>query len=114
MRDGALSMAALQRIVDVDGNDDDASFARSALQAYVGWIKRMQNRSAEYNAHTQPKWTISTETPYSGGWCRPQTDGPGLRALALMLATTWKTGPSAKDVWPLIQFDLDWLADGAN
>ena len=33
--------------------------------------------------HSQPKFTIDDQEPYTGGWCRPQTDGPALRAMAM-------------------------------
>jgi hypothetical protein len=31
----------------------------------------------------EPKFEIPSGEPYTGGWCRPQTDGPALRAMAL-------------------------------
>jgi len=114
MRDGALSMKALQTIVNVDGGSAESRFAQEALKAYVGWVKRMQSQSDDHSAHTEPKWDITTGQPYSGGWCRPQTDGPPLRALALMKAASWQNGPSRDELWKLIAFDLDWLAQGVQ
>ena len=38
----------------------------------------------------QPKFTIDDQEPYTGGWCRPQTDGPALRAMAMAKGTLGK------------------------
>ena len=54
---------------------------------------------------------------FQGGWCRPQTDGPALRGMAL---SKWGTilldngqESMAKDtVWPLIKFDMEWVLTG--
>ena len=51
---------------------------------------------------------------YVGGWCRPQTDGPGLRSgtLIMFAKLLMDNGQQsyAKDVVvPLIKFDLDWV-----
>lgn len=112
MRDGALSMMALQDLIDIDGTNDEATTGRAILAAYVGWVKHMQENSDEESAHVEPKWDMKTLKPYTGGWCRPQTDGPPLRAQALMHADRWATGPSREELWPLIKFDLDWVARG--
>jgi len=110
MRDGALSMVAMQNLIDIDGVDDEAALGREILMAYVGWVKRMQQNVDYEKAHVEPKWNMNTFEPYTGGWCRPQTDGPPLRALALMHASRWTSGPTKEQLWPLIKFDLDWLA----
>jgi glucoamylase len=108
MRDGALSMDAFQQL---DGLDQ--AFVKNTMKAYTNWVSKMQGlEGTGVDAHTEPKWNIGNETPYSGGWCRPQTDGPGLRARALMrYASTLHDSNSEKDdVWKLITFDLDWLS----
>ena len=33
---------------------------------------------ANVDVRVEPKFEIPSGTPYEGGWCRPQTDGPGL------------------------------------
>jgi len=48
---------------------------------------------------------------YVGGWCRPQTDGPGLRSAALMIFTKILLNNSQQSyaqsaVIPLIKNDL--------
>ena len=86
----ALTMDALQRVDGVD-----PATVKAAMRSYVKWVSAMQARAgATVDAHTEPKWVISTGQPYAGGWCRPQTDGPGLRARALMrYAGTALSGP---------------------
>lgn len=49
-----------------------------------------------------------------GGWCRPQTDGPGLRSAALILFANalldaGQTDYVNNNVVPRIKFDLDWV-----
>lgn len=51
---------------------------------------------------------------FVGGWCRPQTDGPGLRSAALLLFANalMKAGQTSyvqDTVLPLIRFDLEWI-----
>jgi len=113
MRDGALSMKALQELVDTRWSDSDSQYAREALSAYIQWVGRMQAQTAD-DPHVEPKWDISSGKPYEGGWCRPQTDGPGLRARALMLAAKSASASQVEELWKLIQFDLDWLAQGES
>lgn len=113
MRDGALSMTALQELVDTNWSDSDSQYAREALAAYIQWVGRMQAQT-DHDPHVEPKWDISSGKPYEGGWCRPQTDGPGLRAQALMLAATSADVSQVEELWKLVQFDLDWLAQGES
>lgn len=51
---------------------------------------------------------------YVGGWCRPQTDGPGLRSAALVtfaniLMENGQESYAKSTVIPLIKFDMDWI-----
>lgn len=51
---------------------------------------------------------------FVGGWCRPQTDGPGLRSGALLVYADVLLGSGDKDyvnsnLVPLIKNDLDWV-----
>jgi glucoamylase len=51
---------------------------------------------------------------FVGGWCRPQTDGPGLRSAALLLFADLllKNGQSSYvnvSLIPIIKYDLDWV-----
>ena len=54
---------------------------------------------------------ILCQEPYTGGWCRPQTDGPALRAMAMakwgnILIDNGKESEAKSVIWPLIKFDL--------
>ncbi|CAK9047113.1 unnamed protein product [Durusdinium trenchii] len=91
-----------------------------SIDAFAGWVEGVHARkmaannmggstSAAEEAYLEPKWTFDGE-PYKGGWCRPQTDGPPLRARLLMKAA--KVFPNLKErLWPLAKKDLDWLVD---
>jgi glucoamylase len=113
MRDGALSMTALQELVGSDWSASDSQYAQEALSAYIKWVENMQAQT-DADPHTEPKWDISSGKPYEGGWCRPQTDGPGLRAQALMYAAKSANEADTANLWKLVQFDLDWLAQGES
>jgi len=58
---------------------------------------------------TEPKFNIPEGTPFSGGWCRPQNDGPGLRAITLMAYADEKPAV-AERAWKLVKMQLDWVA----
>eukprot|EP00421_Protoceratium_reticulatum_P003194 CAMPEP_0168364624 /NCGR_PEP_ID=MMETSP0228-20121227/4303_1 /TAXON_ID=133427 /ORGANISM="Protoceratium reticulatum, Strain CCCM 535 (=CCMP 1889)" /LENGTH=600 /DNA_ID=CAMNT_0008377389 /DNA_START=57 /DNA_END=1859 /DNA_ORIENTATION=+ len=121
-RDGALSILALQRLVGSElatvggGTVITAGSASAILRAYVEWVRREQSLVANGGVdHADPKWNISTGEPYQGNWCRPQTDGPALRAQALMsIASDVSDHAEVSDLWSLITFDLDWLANGTE
>ena len=54
---------------------------------------------------------VFIEEPYSGGWCRPQTDGPALRAMSMakwgnILIDAGKEDEAKSVIWPLIEYDL--------
>jgi glucoamylase len=112
VRDGALSMLSLQHSANT--TRVQPAFIRSTLVRYVAWVGAEQ--SSTYDAHTEPKWNIADQTPYALGWCRPQTDGPGLRAQALMAFASSSGVQSVPpyDLWSLIKNDLDWIITGSN
>ena len=55
------------------------------MASFADWVARSHGRENAAQAFVEPKWTVAGE-PYQGGWCRPQTDGPALRASLLMRA----------------------------
>jgi len=85
------------------------------LAAYASWVAKVQNQSDPNNidVRTEPKFEIPSGAPYQGGWCRPQTDGPGLRSNALamwgkiLLANNQED--EAKNVLNLVARDLEWI-----
>jgi len=112
-RDGALSMGALLKTA---GSIDEV---KTQMEAYTNWVAKVQVASDPHGESvlTEPKYFIPNGTVYTGAWCRPQNDGPGLRATTLIAwadalkaanATTSTNGP---DLWSLIHTDLDWAAD---
>merc|ERR1740121_2007435 len=89
------------------------------VTAYAGWVEELQalskNSDKPVDVFGEPKWDLKTGRPYENIWCRPQTDGPGLRAKALMMFSSGGLGKSiqlTQKLWNLIKFDLDWLASG--
>ncbi len=68
---------------------------------------------ANVDVRCEPKFYIETMMPYDGGWCRPQNDGPALRAMALckygnlLLAA----GEDTSRIWNIVTFDLEWVLD---
>merc|ERR1711935_306687 len=76
-RDGALTM---RTVFDTQQNSD------KLMESYTNWVLKVQNQADPNNIdiRTEPKYTIPDGVPYTGAWCRPQTDGPSLRAAALI------------------------------
>lgn len=97
------------------------------FKAYAGWVLKVQNQQDPngQDVRTEPKYTIPDGKPYTGAWCRPQTDGPGLRATALIEIGEYlrKNGDSdfvQENLWTgdssvknggAIKYDLDWIVD---
>jgi glucoamylase len=118
-RDGALSMEALLKtstFADVKNN----------MQLYATWVAGRQKEKDPHGQSvlTEPKYMLPDGSVFTGDWCRPQNDGPGLRAKTLMgfanamraaadntTTTTTETELYiTSDLWPTIQTDLDWVA----
>eukprot|EP00005_Dracoamoeba_jomungandri_P013781 CAMPEP_0174267976 /NCGR_PEP_ID=MMETSP0439-20130205/35697_1 /TAXON_ID=0 /ORGANISM="Stereomyxa ramosa, Strain Chinc5" /LENGTH=501 /DNA_ID=CAMNT_0015355839 /DNA_START=92 /DNA_END=1593 /DNA_ORIENTATION=- len=116
-RDGALTMHALQIT-------SAFSDVKDKLKDYAMWVSRVQalTDTFGFDIRTEPKYNLPDGTLFTGGWCRPQTDGPGLRAITLinfaeaLIANNdssfvsqylWTNGPFNGGV---IKYDLDWVA----
>lgn len=82
MRDAALTMRCLQETA--------SSFAsvESTVKSYVSWVLHAQADSDPngIDVRTEPKFMLPDGEVFSGAWCRPQNDGPGLRATTLIIA----------------------------
>ena len=66
----------------------------------------------------EPKFYIN-ETAFEGAWGRPQRDGPALRSTAIITYADWliqngNTSYAADTLWPVIQLDLDYVANNWN
>jgi len=89
---------------------------KDVLEAYQGWVAKVQQKNDPngIDVRVEPKFTIPDGEPYTGGWCRPQTDGPALRAMAMskwgrILVTNKRDAEARADVWPLVKFDMEWV-----
>jgi glucoamylase len=113
-RDGALSMRAFMEI-----NDYNLSNIKSNMDKYVGWVRNVQSKKSPFGFDVviEPKYTFPNGDVFTGGWGRPQTDGPGLRATTLALYAKKLIEEDlvdeAKGIWEdLIKKDLDWIKNG--
>lgn len=57
------------------------------MKSYVNWVKTVQGKTDPqgFDVRINPKFELPSGDVYVGGWCRPQTDGPGLRSGALLV-----------------------------
>ena len=113
MRDAGLSIKAW---MDINDNNYDA--VKEELDAYVKWVGVVQHKDDpnDIDVRIEPKFEIPSGDPYTGGWCRPQTDGPALRAMALskwgmLVQANGDIWDARDDIWPLVQFDLAWVME---
>lgn len=56
------------------------------MQKYTNWVLSLQNKTEIHNNDIldEVKFEIPSGNIFSGGWCRPQNDAPGLRAITLI------------------------------
>ncbi|KRW99572.1 Six-hairpin glycosidase-like protein [Pseudocohnilembus persalinus] len=112
MRDGALTMRSFMEL-----NDNDFSKIKYNMNKYVSWVENVQHKTDPngINILIDPKFVIQTRTPFTGGWCRPQTDGPGLRSGTLIKYAQIQLknqGSIDEDLYKAIYTDLNWLVGG--
>lgn len=114
MRDAALTMRCLQ-----ETNPGNFSSIEPIVKAYVQWVIKAQV-APDPNGQsvlTEPKFMLPNGEVFSGAWCRPQNDGPGLRATALILAAnlliaSGQSSYATLYVWPAIRTDLNYVVSG--
>ena len=101
-RDGGLTMDTLQFFTE-------PSFSTKYSSDYAKWIKNIQSKEDPNNIdiRIEPKYNIPSGTAYTGGWCRPQNDGPGLQAIALI-----NSAVSTDITWSIIKYNLDYIING--
>ena len=111
MRDAGLSIKAW-----LDINDNDYESVKTVLDAYAGWVKKVQHKTDpnDIDVRIEPKFEIPSGEPYTGGWCRPQTDGPALRAMAMakwgMVVANSGSGDT-QEIWGIVEYDIAWILD---
>mmetsp|Transcript_30110 Transcript_30110/g.32819 ORF Transcript_30110/g.32819 Transcript_30110/m.32819 type:complete len:507 (+) Transcript_30110:78-1598(+) len=120
MRDGALTMRCLQ-----ETNPGNFSDIEGTVKAYASWVLHNQALSDPngIDIRTEPKFMLPNGEVFTSGWCRPQNDGPGLRATSLIIAAQslikqgetqyvkdnlW-TGSSSNKNGGAIKYDLDYI-----
>ena len=101
-RDGGLSMDTLQSFTNT-------SFSAKYSSMYFEWIQKIQNEKDPngIDVRIEPKYEIPSGQAYSGAWCRPQNDGPGLQAIALI-----KSGLNPAAIWSTVKYNLDYIVSG--
>lgn len=111
MRDAGLTMRTYMEI-----NDFDLSKMQAKMKSYVNWVAMVQKKIDPngFDIRINPKFELPSGDAYVGGWCRPQTDGPGLRSGALILFADALLKNSQQDyvsgtLVPLIKYDLEWV-----
>ena len=122
-RDEALSMNVLQLVTDFTNYNP-------LFQSWIQWVLNVQNEPDPngIDVRIEPKYFLPNGEVYNGGWCRPQTDGPGLRATTVMTYANNLLAQSSNNMgyikqylWTgnpdlynggAIKFDLDWIVTG--
>jgi glucoamylase len=103
-RDGALTMDCLQGYTN-------SSFSYKYSSDYLRWIQLVQSKKDPngIDVRIEPKYEIPSGDAYTGGWCRPQNDGPGLQAIALINSPL-----DVSKSWETIKYNLDYIVSGYN
>ena len=106
-RDGALSINTLFRYTN-------KTFSQKYTDDYLNWIQLIQNKKDPngIDIRIEPKYEIPSGNAYTGGWCRPQNDGPGLQAISLINSAQVANDPQKS--WPIIKYNLDYILSGYN
>lgn len=120
-RDGALTMRCLQE------TSDKSVDVQSYMESYSAWVLKVQGDEDPHDqdVRTEPKYMLPGGEVYTGSWCRPQNDGPGLRATSLIIfahdqLANGNADYVSKYLWTsdgslnggAIQYDLDYVVGG--
>jgi glucoamylase len=103
-RDGALTTNTLYFYTN-------KSFSQKYTDDYLNWIQLIQSKKDPngIDIRIEPKYEIPSGNSYTGAWCRPQNDGPGLQAIALI-----NSASNVAKSWPTIKYNLDYIISGYN
>ncbi|KAG8985503.1 hypothetical protein FRB90_004655 [Tulasnella sp. 427] len=94
------------------------SSLRTGIQNWIASEARLQQVSNPSGTVSsgglgEPKFNID-ESAFTGGWGRPQRDGPALRAISMIGYVNWllnnNGGTEASTIWSYIKLDLDYVA----
>ncbi|KAF7157637.1 hypothetical protein CNMCM5623_002011 [Aspergillus felis] len=125
-RDTALTFKGLVDIF-VEGNNFlgvNFDTLENHIQDYISSQAVLQNvsnpsgRLSDGSGLGEPKFEVNFN-PYSGGWGRPQRDGPALRAVAMLtymrhLIQQGKQSMASNLIWPVVANDLAYVAQYWN
>ncbi|KAI9573669.1 glycoside hydrolase family 15 protein [Boletus coccyginus] len=116
VRDASL---VFQTLVDQHTLGQDPSLIDMFVHAQAH-IQQVANPSGSVSTGGlgEPKFYIN-ETAFQGPWGRPQRDGPALRSTAIITYANWlvangNASYAAHTLWPVIQLDLDYVANNWN
>ena len=103
-RDGALTINTLYSFTN-------KSFSQKYTDHYLNWIQLIQSKTDPngIDIRIEPKYEIPSGNSYTGAWCRPQNDGPGLQAIALI-----NSASNVAKSWSTIKYNLDYIISGYN
>jgi len=111
MRDAGLTMRTYMEL-----HNFELSKIEKKMKSYANWVKKVQGETDPqgYDVRINPKFELPDGQVFVGGWCRPQTDGPGLRSGALQLFANVliENGQESyvKDTLAgIIKNDLEWV-----
>lgn len=67
-------------------NDFSLTKVDTNMKQYVNWVASLMTKTDPNNVdiRDEVKYEIPSGNVYTGGWCRPQNDGPGLRSITLI------------------------------
>ena len=105
-RDGALTMTSRQV---------NNLTTPTELRAYSKWVAARQTMADTHqiDVRTEPKYMIPDGSIFDGAWCRPQNDGPGLRATALIIYADALLDSGAAEDSSYVASTL-WRSDGTG
>ncbi|GFF35707.1 glucoamylase [Aspergillus udagawae] len=113
-RDAALTMKVL---VDLFRNGNLG--LQTVIEQYVNsqaYLQTVSNPSGGLSSGglAEPKYNVDM-TAFTGGWGRPQRDGPALRATALIDFGNWLidngySSYAVSNIWPIVRNDLSYVA----
>mmetsp|Transcript_6645 Transcript_6645/g.11323 ORF Transcript_6645/g.11323 Transcript_6645/m.11323 type:complete len:554 (-) Transcript_6645:126-1787(-) len=96
-RDAALSIRTMVAVRE--GYTDYKTSMMKNLRAYINWCDKLETASTPNGIEIiiEPKFELPHGNVFTGDWCRPQNDAPGLKAIALIeyAYMMWEEGENA-------------------
>lgn len=104
-------------VVNLDGLETHIQDYISS-QAVLQNVSNPSGRLSDGSGLGEPKFEVNFN-PYSGGWGRPQRDGPALRAITMLtyirqLIQQGKQSVASNLIWPVVANDLTYVAQYWN